>query len=191
MATRKITTRLTTATLATLIPIAALAGNPSHADATSAVSLSLPPGSSATGANGSIETMEAQPWFSGRVPASVRSKLSSSFETAQRQLEEHAPCRDLFTELGADGRQMLSNTLYYPASLKLERQICSRAYGFTTVGAAPTFLCRRFSKLSDRRAASVLIHEALHHAGLGEWPQDPGGLTPAAIDDLVEEACGL
>jgi hypothetical protein len=131
------------------------------------------------------------PRISSRVSKPVRKKLESSFEVALRKIGESSQCRALFTDLGADGVELLSTTLYYPASLKLEKQICSEALGWTTVGAAPTFLCRRFSKLSDRRAASVLIHEALHHAGLDEWPHDPEGLPPSAIDDLVTEACNL
>jgi hypothetical protein len=86
---------------------------------------------------------------------------------------------------------MLSTTLYYPAALKLERDLCRRAEGYTTVGGAPTFLCRRFSKLPDRRAAMVLIHEALHHAGLDERPHDPEGPSSREINDMVSEACRL
>jgi hypothetical protein len=105
---------------------------------------------------------------------------------------QHEPqCRALFAELGTDGVRMLSTTLYYRAELKMEKRVCDRAYGYTLVGGAPTWLCRQFSRLSDRRAAVVLLHEALHHSGMDEWPHDPDGPTPAAIDEMVEEACGF
>jgi len=37
----------------------------------------------------------------------------------------------------------------------------------------------------------VIIHEALHHAGLTEYPQDPNGMTSNQINGMVAEQCGL
>lgn len=133
----------------------------------------------------------ASPWISSKVPMPVRSRLAASHQLAARSLAEKAQCRDLFLDLGTDGYEALASTLYYPASEAQEKQVCRGAWGYTTVGAAPTFLCRRFSRLSDRRGALVLIHEALHRAGMGEWPQDPDALASSAINDLVANACGL
>jgi hypothetical protein len=48
------------------------------------------------------------------------------------------------------------------------------------VGSPSTFVCRLFQRLGDERAAVVLIHEALHHAGLTEYPQDPEAMTSGA-----------
>jgi hypothetical protein len=59
------------------------------------------------------------------------------------------------------------------------------------VGAAPTFLCTGFSSLTDEHAALVLVHEALHHAGLTESPSDPSGMSSAAINEMVRTACGF
>jgi len=138
-----------------------------------------------------VETSVVAPRINRRVPSRLRSTLESGFELAVRRLSNKPGCRDLFAQLGADGVEMLSTTLYYQASLKMEKQVCAGALAFTLVGGAPTWVCQRFAKLNDRRAAAVLLHEALHHAGMDEWPHDPNGLPPAAIDDLVEEACGL
>ena len=66
-----------------------------------------------------------------------------------------------------------------------------REAAVTSEGSAPTFVCRKFSRISKREGAMILIHEALHHAGMGEWPKDPKALTSQAINQLVEEACGL
>lgn len=131
------------------------------------------------------------PRINRRVPSRLRSTLAAGFELAVQKLSDEPGCRDLFNRLGVDGVEMLSTTLYYQASLKMEKAVCSEALAFTVVGGAPTWVCQRFARLNDRRAAAVLLHEALHHAGMSEWPHDPDGLPPAAIDDLVEEACGL
>lgn len=132
----------------------------------------------------------ATPRINGRVPSRLRSALESGFGLAVQRLSNEPACRDLFTRLGADGVEMLSTTLYYQASLKMEKAVCSDALAYTVVGGAPTWVCQRFARLNERRAAAVLLHEALHHAGMDEWPHDLNGLAPAAIDDLVEKACG-
>ncbi len=62
---------------------------------------------------------------------------------------------------------------------------------FTSLGSAVTRLCPGFARLDDERAAVILLHEALHRAGLDEWPHDPDGLTPQGINELVREGCGL
>jgi hypothetical protein len=50
---------------------------------------------------------------------------------------------------------------------------------------------KRLRELFDEQAAMVIIHEALHHAGLSEYPQDPDGMTSRAINGMVMEQCGL
>ena len=52
-------------------------------------------------------------------------------------------------------------------------------------------LCPSFGDLSSKQAAVVLIHEALHHAGLTEQPADPLGMTPDQRNQLVEASCRL
>lgn len=66
----------------------------------------------------------------------------------------------------------------------------SRSYTF--VGEAPTFLCSGFSAMTDEHASLVLVHEALHRAGLPEGAWKAGGvMSSAAINDMVQVACGL
>ncbi|MCG6947754.1 MAG: hypothetical protein LJE93_02410 [Acidobacteria bacterium] len=50
---------------------------------------------------------------------------------------------------------------------------------------------QRLRELSDEQAAMVIIHEALHHAGLSEYPKDPDAMTSRAINGMVSEKCGL
>jgi len=148
-------------------------------------------GSTVGGTATAHKPVTPKPRISERINSRVANKLEIAFDLALERLEEHPECRSLFVELDSDGTEMLSTTLYYPAALKLERDLCCQAEGYTTVGGAPTWLCRRFSKLPDQRAAMVLIHEALHHAGLGERPLNPDGPSSHEINDMVTEACRL
>jgi hypothetical protein len=37
----------------------------------------------------------------------------------------------------------------------------------------------------------VIVHEALHHAGLNEYPKDPDAMTSKQINGMVMKHCGL
>ena len=117
-------------------------------------------------------------------------KLEEAFEIAVERVQEIPQCGGLFFEIDADGVEMLSTTIYMPTHPFDEQSLCQTAAAFTWVGGAHTRLCRRFTSLSDERAAMTLIHEALHHAGLTEAPADPEAMTAREIDNMVEDACG-
>ncbi len=153
----------------------------------------------ATAAGGSVELAEevtgnraqVQPWISGAMPQSTRDKLVTAFELAVARVQQVEECRALFTELGADPVLALATTLYEPAGPYKETTTCRRALAFTYVGAAPTRLCRRFGFLSDDEAGMVVVHEALHHAGLTERPADREAMSAGAINVMVRKACGF
>jgi hypothetical protein len=44
--------------------------------------------------------------------------------------------------------------------------------------------------LDTDKAALVLLHEALHFAGLTEQPHDPRAMTSSEINDMVKDRCG-
>jgi hypothetical protein len=70
--------------------------------------------------------------------------------------------------------------------------LCKGSVAYTFVGGgAPIWLCREFSRLTDKGAAMIIIHEALHHAGLTEWPKDPKGMRSGRINRMVTKRCGL
>jgi len=117
-------------------------------------------------------------------------KLRAAFSTALERVQEIPHCGGLFGELGADGTEMLTTTLYTPTHPFDEQSLCQSAAAFTWVGGVHTRLCRRFSSLSEERAAMTLLHEALHHAGLTEKPADPDGMTAREIDGMVNNVCG-
>lgn len=61
----------------------------------------------------------------------------------------------------------------------------------TRAGRSEIRLCSRLTNLATEGVAAILIHEALHTAGLGEWPDDPAAPTSAAITRAVLRACQL
>lgn len=132
-----------------------------------------------------------QPWISASMPPPTRDKLVTAFELAVARVQEVEECRTLFAELGADPLLTLATTVYEPADPYKETTTCQRALAFTFVGAAPTRLCRRFGFLSDDEAAMVVVHEALHHAGLTERPADREAMSAGAINIMVRRACGF
>jgi len=117
-------------------------------------------------------------------------KLRAAFAVAVERVGEIPQCGGLFAELGADGSEMLTTTIYMPTHPFDEQSLCQNAAAFTWVGSVYTRLCRGFSSLSEERAAMTLIHEALHHAGLTEKPMDPDGMSAREIDNMVDDACG-
>ena len=117
-------------------------------------------------------------------------KLREAFAVAIERVQEIPQCGGLFAELEAGGLEMLTATIYMPTHPADEQTLCQTAAAFTWVGGAHTRLCRRFSSLSDERAAMTLIHEALHHAGLTEKPSDPEAMSAREIDGMVGAACG-
>jgi hypothetical protein len=132
-----------------------------------------------------------RPWIHPKMPKTMRRKLDLAFDVAAQRVSEVPRCASEFSVLGADGVQMLESTLYFAANAYKETTRCSTSAAYTFVGDAPTFLCRRFAFLSDEQAATILIHEALHHAGLSEDKIDPDAMPGYAINELVRNSCGL
>ena len=128
----------------------------------------------------------------GSLPPGVRGTLDRGWVVAHRHLAAHASCRALFNDLDADGAERLLNTIYIGASSSSGRFPCPRRVAaHTSLHRPHTCLCPGFARLSDNSAAVVLIHEALHFAGLPESPAVTGALTSSEINQLVVENCGF
>ena len=84
---------------------------------------------------------------------------------------------------------MLEKALYFPAGPYRETTRCRRSLAVTEVGAGTVWVCRRASFHRDEQVAVALIHEALHHAGLTEYPHDRNGLCSDAINGMVIRSC--
>jgi len=115
--------------------------------------------------------------------------LRSGYRVALRKVDAVDSCQALFTRLGSDGVEVLQSTTYTMASGEWQEHVCRGAEAFTTVGGSRVWLCRGFGWMEDGEAATVLLHEALHNAGLGERPLDPSGPTADEIDEMVKRAC--
>jgi hypothetical protein len=131
------------------------------------------------------------PWIHSKMRPKVEKKIRSGFLLAEQRIREIPECRELFDDLGADGIEALRETLYFPASAYRETTLCKRAVAVTHVGAAPTVVCSHIARYKDEEAAKVLIHEALHHAGLTEAPQDPDAMSSRVINQMVKKKCEL
>jgi len=124
-------------------------------------------------------------------PCWMRSAVIGALEAASATLERRDDCRAMFSELGANGFEVLGRSRYVPANARAELQICKRAWAFTTIGGRWTAICRDFARLGELEAATVILHEALHQAGLREWPLDRHADRSLEITHLVRRRCGL
>jgi len=125
---------------------------------------------------------------------SVLRALTQAYALAVRKVRTVPSCRALFERLGADPVQMLMNSRYKAASPEHENPNgpCQRgAAAVTAVGSPEVRLCVNFGALPTAGATLILLHEALHYAGLGEWPSDPGAMTRNQINLMIRDSCGL
>ncbi len=118
--------------------------------------------------------------------------LKVAFKGAINKIERVESCRALFDDLVVDGVQALGQSRYQPAQSPWERRQCSRGVAaYTVVGSNRIVICDHFHRLDRRAQSAVLIHEALHTAGMSETPVDSDAMTAEAVTDMVEEACSL
>jgi len=145
----------------------------------------------ATSTDAGTETI-CKPTISTKVSVKNRQRISDAFELALERVHEVPECRGLFAKLDAEGAATLGKVIFLPIGRAQARgDVCRGVSAYTMVGGGPVRVCRDFSRLSDSQAAMVIIHEALHHAGLTEYPQDPNGMTSNQINGMVAEQCGL
>jgi hypothetical protein len=189
-------------TLVTMMAVAALGLDPCRAQSISTgsvesgIGLSPVAGSSEMPSSSAAEAQvgahpELEVWIHPRLAPKLRRKLEAALPVAAQRIRDHAACRGLFEELGANGQRTLRDSMYFATSVRHESKLCSRTSAFTTVGTRPTHLCRSFGRLPASQAAVILIHEALHQAGMSERPLDPRAMASSQINQLVRKSCGL
>ncbi len=140
-----------------------------------------------TAPRGGAGTLPARPRADSSLTPSARFKLSEGFAIARRIVSTEASCGAMFGSLGAAGTDALARTRYLGGG---EVGACLRQVpAFTCVGCEQTVLCPGFSELGAAAAAVVLIHEALHQAGLPERPAMPGAMSSTEITHMVEANC--
>ena len=120
--------------------------------------------------------------------AAVRGAQSIALERLGREEE----CRELFAERGADGARLLLDADYRVARPGEAGGLCEQgASAFTGMTSGRTAFCQSFLKLPAHRRAIVLLHEALHVAGMGQHPLHPGAMTAREINGVVARSCDL
>lgn len=111
---------------------------------------------------------------------------------ALERLGREEQCRELFTERGRDGARLLLEADYRVAQPGEAGGLCEQgATAFTGMTSGKTAFCPDFLKLPAPRRAIVLLHEALHVAGMGQHPIHPGGMTAREINGMVARNCDL
>jgi hypothetical protein len=116
--------------------------------------------------------------------------VRAAFKSAAKSLVKKASCQSLFQDLKLNGLQALGHVRYQQAQTARELALCGgNVAAATGVGLSQVLICRRFHTLPPHQRTVVLIHEALHTAGLDEVPYDPNGLTSRQITEMVEQAC--
>ena len=132
------------------------------------------------------------PMMRGNVTETVRQRLTLGFYLAKARVNTKPSCAALFTQLGADGPSLLAQVTFHGVTMEKVRGPCGPdIVAHTTVGGRDVKLCPSFGSLSVPAAAVIVIHEALHSAGLSEKPSDPQGLTKEQINTLVKVSCSL
>jgi hypothetical protein len=114
-------------------------------------------------------------------------------EVALDRLGERVECRELFAGQGADGARLLLGAWYRRAAPEEAGGLCEKgAAAFTGMRSGRVAICAdNFLKLGRHYRAVVLLHEALHVAGVGQAPHHPGAQTSREIDWMVRHSCGL
>jgi hypothetical protein len=137
---------------------------------------------------------EARPRILGAPDARLRVKLGVAFRIAGQRPRDVPECAQLFTGLNADGVALLGSTLYQSVADTGGERVCGRgldAAAFTMVRSPRTIVCPAFDRLTVEDAAVVVLHEALHFAGLPESPPTPGAMKSNEINDRIADRCGL
>ncbi len=123
------------------------------------------------------------------VSPALRFRVAEAYRLAVTAVRTRPACDALFFRLGAAGEEKLAATLYRGGG---DVGACLRPVpAFTCVGCRQTVVCPSFSRLSCAGGAAILIHEALHFAGLPERPVQPGAMSAAEITAIVRRSCSL
>ncbi|HUK14190.1 MAG TPA: hypothetical protein VLW17_12885 [Thermoanaerobaculaceae bacterium] len=131
----------------------------------------------------------AKPHVDAALAPLLKVRLFEAYDLARRQVSLEPRCGALFGNFGAAGAESLARTRY--RSGEGLAGCLRQAAAFTCVGCLQTVLCPAFSNLDTVNAAAILIHEALHQAGLPERPPTPDAMSSLEITRVVETSCAL
>jgi len=137
-------------------------------------------------------SLKIAPHTSGPLTTRSARNLFMGFSVALDMVREKPSCNALFEPFATSGVEEMKTSFYVAPTVGERRELCiGGVTAFTQVGSRVTRLCPSFGDLDREAAALLLIHEALHSAGMPESPSTAGALTPSEISRLVKNACGL
>ena len=146
----------------------------------------------------SFANTQKKPWIHPDLSAELTGKLAIAIEIANARINSLPACSGLFRKLGSEAADTLGSVFILPAQDQHEKSVCNRVVALTMMGTSKTWVCQSLAELSDRQVAMVLIHEALHHAGLRERPKKVGSrirdrtaMTSTEINQMVSISCRL
>jgi len=119
----------------------------------------------------------------------LKVRLLEAYHVARQQVSVEPRCGALFGRFGVAGAESLARTRY--RSGEGLAGCIRQAAAYTCVGCLQTVLCPAFTNLDTETAAAILIHEALHQAGLPERPPTPDAMSSLEITRMVESNCAL
>ncbi len=118
--------------------------------------------------------------------------LNQAKSTAGDRLSTIPNCEKMFDDLQNNGARVIDAVTYRDGTGSRKCTDRPTAAAVTDVGGYTTFLCSNlFNNLSSQGAATIVIHEALHSAGMSENPPDPSAKTSAQISAMVQANCSL
>ncbi len=118
--------------------------------------------------------------------------LNQGKSIANDKLSTLSDCEKMFDDLGANGARVIDATTYRDGTGSSKCTSHPGAAAVTEVGSYTVLLCsNNFTNRSSQGAATIVIHEALHSAGMSENPPDPNAKTTGQINDMVQANCSL
>ncbi len=137
-----------------------------------------------------------------KATALARGKLSAMLPKSHPDYEP-TDCMELFAPYGpksSNGKWLINQFIEF----RLGEGVQSNGIAPCSGGSMPhawslhagsgypyVFLCDRFANLPLKEAAVIIIHEALHVAGLEESPATPNRPTSQEIQNQVRQTCNL
>lgn len=139
-------------------------------------------GSGGTGGCGTVTTPTPTQWDT----------IAQGEDAAFLRLNCMDSCESLFEPFGQAGFDVLGRTKYFDGSQTDYCQSNSNLAAWTRVGWGQVYVCKPFETLSAEGAAIILLHEALHTAGMNE-SNCPGEaeMTSQEINWVVGANCNL
>lgn len=132
----------------------------------------------------------------GPLQPNQKLSLNRAKDIANRAMRSREQCRNLFKGLNNENWDHVMNDwnewrngegVRQPGATRVP---CGENISAWTITNRPTiYMCDRFTALTPNQAAVILIHEALHTAGLPENPPTTKAKTSEEINQMVRDAC--